>query len=93
MWLIGGLVILNVAGSFYQAAVYNLWGFYAITLGLQGIFCVLFLMMMISESADTYKMRNAVFLYYLIALTLIPVVISFLAAFGVGWDVVKQICD
>ena len=86
-------MILNVAGSFYQAAVYSLWSYYAITLVLEGIFCVLFLMMMISESADTYKLRNGVFLYYLIGLTLIPVVFSLLAAFGVGWDLVKQVCD
>ena len=85
-------MILNVAGGFYSAAVYDLWTFYFIPLFLEGGFCVIFLLMMISQNLDTYKLRTAVFLYYLIALTIVPVVITLLGVFGVGWDLVNKIC-
>ena len=89
VWLIGGLVILNVASSFYSAAVYDLWGFYMIQLVLEAIFCILFLIMMISDRHDTYNMRNGVFFYYLIGLVLIPLGVTILGIFGIGWDIIS----
>ena len=90
--MIGGLVILSVAYSFYQAAIYGLWRFYSIDLISQSIFCVIFLVTMISEAHDTYKMRMTVTIYYFVGIVLIPTVLTALALYGVGWDVIGKIC-
>ena len=92
VWLIGSLVILNVASSFYSAAVYSLWGFYAVQLVLEAIFCVIFLITMISSIHDTYKTRNTVFIYYLIGILIIPLIIDVLGLIGIQWDIITQIC-
>ena len=63
-----------------------------ITSGVDAIFCIMFLIMMISHSLDTYKLRCATFLYYLICLIIIPAVLMLLAVFGVGWDLVEDAC-
>ena len=48
---------------------------------------------MVSPTGDTYKLRNSVFFYYLIALTIIPVVITLMGIFGIGFDIVTPICN
>ena len=93
VWLIGGLVILNVISGLYQAGGYGTWGYNSISLALNFGFCILFLIMMVSPSNDTFKLRNGVFLYYLIALTLVPAIITILAVFGVGWNIVDDVCN
>ena len=63
-----------------------------VSLLLTGIFCTMFLIMMISPNTDSYKLRNSVFLYYLIAMTIIPVVVAIMGLFGVGFDFVTPLC-
>merc|ERR1712228_477055 len=89
VWLIGALVILSVATAFWNSARYDEWGFFMINAGISAIFCVLFLIMMISQSLDNYKLRYTVFVYYTVGLVLVPLVLTVLAVFGVGWDIVK----
>ena len=60
--------------------------------GIEAIFCVMFLIMMISQSLDTYKLRCATFLYYLICLIIIPAVLMLIAIFGIAWDLVDDAC-
>ena len=47
---------------------------------------------MISDTHDTFKMRTAVFLYYLIGLVLTPLVITCLGMFDIGWDIATHVC-
>ena len=61
--------------------------------GIEAVFCVMFLIMMISHSFDTYKLRCATFLYYLIMLIIVPAVLMLIAIFGISvWDLVDDAC-
>ena len=92
VWLIGGMVIFSTAYSFYSVASHPYWQFYMISIALNAVFCVLFLIMMISKNHDSYKLRLAVFIYYLIGIVIIPNAIILLGVFGIGWNLVDDIC-
>ena len=82
VWLIGAMVILGVAENFWQAARYGVWSLFMLISGIEAVFCAMFLIMMISQSLDTYKLRCATFLYYLVMLIIVPAVLMLMAIFG-----------
>ena len=47
---------------------------------------------MLSEAHDTYRMRMYVTIFYFVGIVLLPTIITALALFGVGWDVIGKIC-
>ena len=93
VWIIGALEIISMVEDIYNGLVYKMIAQFLLSLIITAIFCVLFLFMMVSPTGDTYKLRNSVFFYYLIALTIIPVVITLMGIFGIGFDIVTPICN
>ena len=92
VWLIGALEIIGMVQNIYNGLVYDMLASVLASLILSGIFCVMFLFMMVSPNTDSYKLRNSVFLYYLIAMTIIPVAIVIMGMFNLGFDFVGPIC-
>ena len=93
VWIIGILQIIDLFSSVSQYLVETQLIIPMVTSIITTcLFIFLFLDMMLNPEHDTLKLRNCVWITYLIGLIIIPIIITALGIIGVAFDYVSLIC-
>ena len=93
VWLIGLVQIVGLSFGIYNLDTYGVKSFFAFNLLLVLIFCCLFLAMMCSRKHDTQNLREIVFVYYVVVLTVMPIQYTLMGIYGIGFDITSHHCD
>ena len=93
VWLIGILQITALIGTVYNGLVRWTSVVDLITTVITtSIFCVLFLDMMLNPDHDPLRLRNFVWVSYLVGVIVIQAVVATMGVLGIGFDITTPFC-